>query len=259
MDMKLELIAVPVSDVDRAKRFYTESVGFALDHDHAVSEQLALADAERAARVAPGGDVRVELRRARGEALRIGVVDRHAAVADEQRTGLDEVAAGIGAELPARGDAHRAADVHASAGEVPRRGNRLVRDGHAADAHVPERTQRMADALEAICSSRDDYGFASGGVYCFWALDTRRPLYIGRAVDLPDRFRQHNGLGGRRMIGTKLAQLKGWVDDLSRSTPMSSTRLPRLRPWRFARIGLRMVPCHPGTGFMGRQRLGVRR
>ena len=40
MDMKLELIAVPVSDVDRAKRFYTENVGFNADHDHTVSEQV---------------------------------------------------------------------------------------------------------------------------------------------------------------------------------------------------------------------------
>jgi catechol 2,3-dioxygenase-like lactoylglutathione lyase family enzyme len=40
MDMKLELIAVPVSDVDRAKRFYTERVGFNADHDHVVGEQL---------------------------------------------------------------------------------------------------------------------------------------------------------------------------------------------------------------------------
>ena len=40
MDMKLELIAVPVSDVDRAKRFYTEKVGFNADHDHTVSEQV---------------------------------------------------------------------------------------------------------------------------------------------------------------------------------------------------------------------------
>lgn len=33
MDWKLELIAVPVSDVDRAKSFYTEKVGFNADHD----------------------------------------------------------------------------------------------------------------------------------------------------------------------------------------------------------------------------------
>ena len=40
MDWKLELIAVPVTDVDRAKRFYTEQVGFNADHDHHVSPEL---------------------------------------------------------------------------------------------------------------------------------------------------------------------------------------------------------------------------
>jgi catechol 2,3-dioxygenase-like lactoylglutathione lyase family enzyme len=40
MDYKLELVAVPVSDVDRAKAFYTEQAGFNADHDHTVSEDL---------------------------------------------------------------------------------------------------------------------------------------------------------------------------------------------------------------------------
>ncbi len=40
MDFKLELVAVPVSDVDRAKRFYTEQVGFNADHDHRVSDEM---------------------------------------------------------------------------------------------------------------------------------------------------------------------------------------------------------------------------
>ena len=38
MDWKLELVAVPVSDVDRAKAFYTQQVGFNADHDHTVGE-----------------------------------------------------------------------------------------------------------------------------------------------------------------------------------------------------------------------------
>ncbi len=38
--MKLELIPVPVSDVDRAKQFYVDQVGFGLDHDQVVSEDL---------------------------------------------------------------------------------------------------------------------------------------------------------------------------------------------------------------------------
>jgi predicted enzyme related to lactoylglutathione lyase len=40
MDWKLELVAVPVTDVDRAKRFYTEQVGFNADHDHKISDTL---------------------------------------------------------------------------------------------------------------------------------------------------------------------------------------------------------------------------
>ena len=40
MDWKLELIQVPVSDVDRAKEFYVDKVGFTLDHDHQVNDQV---------------------------------------------------------------------------------------------------------------------------------------------------------------------------------------------------------------------------
>ena len=40
MDWKIELIAIPVSDVDRAKDFYTEQAGFIADHDHQVNDDL---------------------------------------------------------------------------------------------------------------------------------------------------------------------------------------------------------------------------
>ncbi|MFG2090601.1 MULTISPECIES: glyoxalase superfamily protein [unclassified Spirillospora] len=40
MDFKLELVTVPVSDVDRAMAFYTEKVGFNADHDHQVNEEI---------------------------------------------------------------------------------------------------------------------------------------------------------------------------------------------------------------------------
>jgi catechol 2,3-dioxygenase-like lactoylglutathione lyase family enzyme len=40
MDWKLELVAVPVSDVDRAKAFYTDKIGFNADHDHTVSDDI---------------------------------------------------------------------------------------------------------------------------------------------------------------------------------------------------------------------------
>jgi predicted enzyme related to lactoylglutathione lyase len=40
MDWKLELVGIPVSDVDRAKAFYTEQAGFNADHDHKVSDEI---------------------------------------------------------------------------------------------------------------------------------------------------------------------------------------------------------------------------
>jgi len=40
MDWRLELVQVPVSDVDRAKAFYTEQAGFNADHDHRVSDDI---------------------------------------------------------------------------------------------------------------------------------------------------------------------------------------------------------------------------
>ncbi|HEY7835871.1 MAG TPA: VOC family protein [Solirubrobacteraceae bacterium] len=40
MDFKLELVTVPVSDVDRAKRFYADGCGFVAEHDHQVKEGL---------------------------------------------------------------------------------------------------------------------------------------------------------------------------------------------------------------------------
>ena len=40
MDWKLELVPIPVSDVDRAKAFYAEKVGFNVDLDHAVGEEF---------------------------------------------------------------------------------------------------------------------------------------------------------------------------------------------------------------------------
>jgi catechol 2,3-dioxygenase-like lactoylglutathione lyase family enzyme len=40
MEMKIELVAIPVTDVDRAKSFYVDQVGFIADHDHQVNPEL---------------------------------------------------------------------------------------------------------------------------------------------------------------------------------------------------------------------------
>ncbi|MEA2531405.1 MAG: hypothetical protein QOG89_3049, partial [Thermomicrobiales bacterium] len=40
MEWKLELVVVPVTDVDRAKRFYGEQVGFVVDHDTRIGDEV---------------------------------------------------------------------------------------------------------------------------------------------------------------------------------------------------------------------------
>ncbi len=91
MDFKLELVAIPVTDVDRAKAFYAEQVGFNLDHDHTVSEQIRfvqLTPRGSACSIALGiGVVDSEPGSARGMQLTVG--DAHAARAELVGRGVE--------------------------------------------------------------------------------------------------------------------------------------------------------------------------
>lgn len=62
------------------------------------------------------------------------------------------------------------------------------------DAYRKEEIHDIADAIDDLCSSKDNYGWASAGIYCFWDYYTETVLYIGLASDLAERFRQHNGI-----------------------------------------------------------------
>ena len=42
MDFRIEVVTVPVSDVDRALEFYAQKLGFAVDIDHRISEKVRL-------------------------------------------------------------------------------------------------------------------------------------------------------------------------------------------------------------------------
>jgi catechol 2,3-dioxygenase-like lactoylglutathione lyase family enzyme len=42
MDWKIEVVTIPVSDLDRARDFYAEKIGFAVDIDHRISDDLRL-------------------------------------------------------------------------------------------------------------------------------------------------------------------------------------------------------------------------
>ena len=96
MDWKLELVAVPVSDVDRARSFYADKVGFNLDHDHTVGEGLrfiqltprgsacSIAIGLGITTAAPGSVEGLQLVVADVEAARAELVDRGVEVSDVQ-------------------------------------------------------------------------------------------------------------------------------------------------------------------------------
>ena len=91
MDLKLELIVVPVSDVDRAKAFYVDHVGFHLDHDHTVSDELRfvqLTPVGSACSIAFGTGV-VDSEPGSVAGLQLVVDDVHAARAELVGRGVD--------------------------------------------------------------------------------------------------------------------------------------------------------------------------
>jgi catechol 2,3-dioxygenase-like lactoylglutathione lyase family enzyme len=91
MDFKLELVAVPVSDVDRAKAFYTEKAGFNADHDHEVSDEIRfvqLTPPGSACSIAIGKGV-VGTAPGSAQGLQLVVSDIHAARAELVKRGVE--------------------------------------------------------------------------------------------------------------------------------------------------------------------------
>jgi len=91
MDWKLELVAIPVSDVDRAKAFYAEQAGFAVDHDHQVNDDLRfvqLTPPGSACSIAIGTGV-VDAKPGSVKGMQMVVADVHAARAELVERGVD--------------------------------------------------------------------------------------------------------------------------------------------------------------------------
>jgi catechol 2,3-dioxygenase-like lactoylglutathione lyase family enzyme len=91
MDMKLEVVAIPVTDVDRAKAFYAEKVGFNVDHDRRVAEGIRvvqLTPPGSACSVVLGEGI-VTMQPGSLQGLQLVVSDIHAARADLVERGTD--------------------------------------------------------------------------------------------------------------------------------------------------------------------------
>ena len=98
MEMKLELVMVPVTDVDRAKEFYA-GVGFVVDHDHTLSDEVRfvqLTPPGSACSIAVGRGL-TELAPGSLDNLQLVVPDADAVLADLRERGIE--AEGV-TELP---------------------------------------------------------------------------------------------------------------------------------------------------------------
>jgi predicted enzyme related to lactoylglutathione lyase len=92
MDFKLELVFVPVSDVDRAKAFYTDRAGFNADHDHRVNEGLRfvqLTPPGSACSIAIGDGLSDDMAPGSVKGLQLVVADIEAARAELAGRGVD--------------------------------------------------------------------------------------------------------------------------------------------------------------------------
>src|SRR3954449_9642670 len=92
MDFKLELVSVPVSDVDRAKRFYTEQAGFNADHDHQVNDEIRfvqLTPPGSACSIAIGAGLGVDMEPASLHGLQLVVPDIEQARRELAGRGVD--------------------------------------------------------------------------------------------------------------------------------------------------------------------------
>jgi predicted enzyme related to lactoylglutathione lyase len=92
VDWRLELIQVPVSDVDRAKAFYVERVGSGADHDHRVSDEMRfvqLTPPGSGCSIAIGTGLGADMEPGSVQGLQLVVEDIEAARAELVRRGVD--------------------------------------------------------------------------------------------------------------------------------------------------------------------------
>ena len=89
MDMKLELVVLPVTDVDRAKTFY-EKAGFRLDVDHKASEDFRVVQL-----TPPGSECSISIGKGISQAEPGSIQGLHLVVADIEATRAELVAAGV--------------------------------------------------------------------------------------------------------------------------------------------------------------------
>jgi catechol 2,3-dioxygenase-like lactoylglutathione lyase family enzyme len=92
MDWKIELIHVPVTDVDRAKEFYVEKLGFNADHDQRVNENLRfvqLTPPGSACSIAIGEGLGGTIEPGSLDVIQVVIADADAALAELRAKGVE--------------------------------------------------------------------------------------------------------------------------------------------------------------------------
>ncbi|WP_139418027.1 glyoxalase superfamily protein [Agromyces laixinhei] len=92
MDWKIELIFVPVTDVDRAKAFYVDKLGFNADHDQTVTEGLRfvqLTPPGSACSIAIGEGLGGGLQPGQQDSIQVVIADADAVLADLRAKGVE--------------------------------------------------------------------------------------------------------------------------------------------------------------------------
>ena len=90
MDLRLELVIMPVTDVDRAKAFYVEKLGFNLDVDHQVSDQFRVVQM-----TPPGSACSITIGKGMSDAAPGSYRGTHLCVADIEAVRAELVARGV--------------------------------------------------------------------------------------------------------------------------------------------------------------------
>lgn len=84
------------------------------------------------------------------------------------------------------------------------------------DAYKKDEVIKLAEAIDDLCCPKDNYGWASAGIYCFWDYYIEEVLYIGLASDLSERFKQHNGILPMEDSSCKRRQIEKYFESNER-------------------------------------------
>ena len=81
------------------------------------------------------------------------------------------------------------------------------------EQYTSDSAKELATALDELFTPCNDNGWASSGVYCFWEPESFEIFYVGLAIDLAQRFQQHNGIIKLSQNACKHDEIDDWFNN----------------------------------------------